>query len=234
MMRAKEDAEFCQFLNDVRRGDVTNRVEELLEWRTMLDGDAPSGATLLFARRNDALKVNYNKLAELPGDEHIFETIYSGNDHGIKSLKNNAPIEEKLVIKKNAFVMIRQNDPKKRWVNGSLGYVSKIDKHSLFVDLLNGNSVELKQNSFSMQDADGKEIAVARNFPLSLAWAITIHKSQGSTLDKAVVNIAGLWEPGQAYVALSRVKNSEGLFVSNWDRRSIQSDPNVQEFYRQF
>ncbi|MES2855234.1 MAG: helicase C-terminal domain-containing protein, partial [Bdellovibrionota bacterium] len=70
------------------------------------------------------------------------------------------------------------------------------------------------------------------NFPLTLAWASTIHKSQGATLDRMMVNLANLWEPGQAYVALSRLQSGADLWIEKWDAKSIRVDPRVVKFYR--
>ena len=76
-------------------------------------------------------------------------------------------------------------------------------------------------------------MASAENFPLNLAWASTIHKSQGATLDQAVVDLRGLWEPGHAYVALSRVREGKGVYVAGWDEKGLRTDRSVREFYRQ-
>jgi ATP-dependent DNA helicase PIF1 len=82
-------------------------------------------------------------------------------------------------------------------------------------------------------DAEGNITAAATNFPVSLAWASTIHKSQGATLDKMMVNLSNLWEPGQAYVALSRLTQGSDLTIEKWDARSIRVDPEVVKFYRE-
>jgi len=230
MMRVQEDQEFCQILEDVREGIFSDRLRELLEWRTLLV-DESYEATVLYAKKVDVARVNNQKLAELGGEEHIFNTQYSGSSRFLKAIKNNAPVEESIHLKEGAFVMLRQNDPMQRWVNGSLGHILNIEENKLKIKLLNGRVIEISQASFSMLDAEGKEVAAARNFPISLAWAVTIHKSQGATLDKAIVSLRELWEPGQAYVAISRVRSSEALMISGWDERSIIADPQVKDFH---
>ena len=80
-------------------------------------------------------------------------------------------------------------------------------------------------------DADGQPVVTAENFPVSLAWAMTIHKAQGATLDRMHVNLRRIWEPGQAYVALSRAKNPEGLYIEGWSKSAIFSDPEVEKFH---
>ena len=119
--------------------------------------------------------------------------------------------------------MLRQNDPEGRWVNGSLGHIEKMTDDTLSILLLNGREVAVSQAEFTLLDADGEPVVTARNFPVSLAWAVTIHKAQGTTLDKALVDLRNLWEPGQAYVAVSRVRSTEGLFLEGWTPTSISS-----------
>jgi ATP-dependent exoDNAse (exonuclease V) alpha subunit len=127
--------------------------------------------------------------------------------------------------------MLRQNDPQGRWVNGSLGHVKRFGRQDIEIKLSTGRSIELERSKFSLLDAEGNETAAARNFPLSLAYAVTIHKAQGATLDKMIVSLRNLWEPGQAYVALSRVRSSQGLSIDGWDARSIFADPQVTAFH---
>jgi ATP-dependent DNA helicase PIF1 len=150
----------------------------------------------------------------------------------VNDLKRNAPVPELLQLKTGALVMIRQNDPQGRWVNGSLGHVAGIGEQSLKIDLLSGFSIELERVSFTILDAEGKEVASARNFPVNLAYATTIHKAQGMTLDQVIVDLRNLWEPGQAYVALSRVKTSAGLSLTGWTSSSFRTDPKVVAFNR--
>lgn len=227
IMRARSDENFCLALNDARVGDLSERLVNMLEWRQIQPTDDQEEATRLYARKVDVERINLGRLQKIERPLLSYPTTYLGDDRQIKALKNSAPIPEILEIKKGAFVMLRQNDPKGRWVNGSLGHVEYADKDSIEIKLLKGNTVEVEPVSFALIDADGKEVASAKNFPLSLAYAITIHKAQGATLDKVVASLAGLWEPGQAYVAMSRVTSSEGLFVEAWDRKSFFADPKV-------
>jgi ATP-dependent DNA helicase PIF1 len=231
MMRASSDPDFCEILSDVRRGCVSERVRHLLDWRSHLDSDPDFEASVLYARKVDVARINNAKLADLEGKAKTFETIFTGDERGTKALLNSLPIPKDLELKKGAFVMFRQNDPQGRWVNGSLGHVSHLGTHDLEVRLSNGRVVETERVKFSLMDAEGNEVASARNFPLSLAYAVTIHKAQGATLDKMVVSLKNLWEPGQAYVALSRVRSSQGLMIDGWDERSIFADPDVLAFH---
>ena len=160
-----------------------------------------------------------------------FETEYKGGDMYQKALRQNAPIPEKLNLKREAFVMLRQNDPAGRWVNGSLGYIKSLREDEMEIKLLNGRNVCVPKSRFNMFDADGNEVASALNFPVNLAYAVTIHKAQGATLDKSVVDLRNLWEPGQAYVALSRVRNMADVHVAAWSPGSFKTDPEVEKFH---
>ena len=135
-----------------------------------------------------------------------------------------------LELKKGALVMLRINDPKQRFINGTVGTVMDADDTLLTIES-RGRRLEIEPFTFTMLDADGEEGAFARNFPVTLAYANTIHKMQGATLDRAHVNLKSLWEPGQAYVALSRVRSGQGITLMGWDAHSIKADPVVREFY---
>ncbi len=130
--------------------------------------------------------------------------------------------------------MLRQNDPQGRWVNGTTGYIEKIGIGSLSIRLLSGRKVEIEKTTFSLLNAEGEIVAVCTNFPVTLAWATTIHKSQGSTLDRMMVNLRNLWEPGQAYVALSRVSTGQDLYIEGWTENSIKTDPESLDFTAKF
>jgi len=158
--------------------------------------------------------------------------VYSGKAKAIEQLKKHSPLPDELFVKTNALVMLRQNDPKQRWVNGSTGYIRQISKIEISIELLNGRMIKIEPASFSLLDAEGIPVAAVTNFPISLAYAATIHKAQGMTLDRLMVNLNALWEPGQAYVALSRVIDPVHLRIEAWQEKSIKADPIVEKFYQ--
>ena len=226
------DPEHMNMLQSVREGLVTPEVTEYLNARMQGDADAFEG-TRLFPRRDETERYNMFRLNDLDGYAQEFPTMFAGDERAIESLRKSAPVPEVLAIKENALVMLRQNDPQGRWVNGSTGHVRTIRAERLSIELLNGRLVEIEKATFTMLNAEGEEVAVAVNFPVSLAWATTIHKSQGATLDRLRVDLSRLWEPGQAYVALSRVPYGSGLSIERWSPRSIKTDPAVLAFYRE-
>ena len=227
------DADFLAILNLVREGICNEPVARFLAAHTLAPGGVVEGeATRLFPHRDTTERYNLERLAGIPGESRTFATEYFGEERHVETLKRNAPIPEQLTLKEGALVMIRFNDPQGRWVNGSLGHVRGFTEDFLKVELLKGTTAELERVSFNVLDAEGKEVAAARNFPVNLAYATTIHKAQGMTLDRVVVDLRKLWEPGQAYVALSRVKSADGLIVTGWTSSSIKTDPRVTAFNR--
>lgn len=227
--RCKDD-QYMRVLAQVRQGHVTPEVKAYLDSK-VLPMPANFDGTRLFPRREETERYNLGKLSALEGELKNFDTIYTGDARAVESLKKSSPLPDRLSIKEGALVMLRQNDPMGRWVNGSTGHVEKISNKELTIRLLNGRAAEIEKASFSLLDAEGLPAASATNFPISLAWASTIHKSQGATLDRMMVNLSNLWEPGQAYVALSRLTQGADLLVEKWDARSIRVDPDVVNFY---
>lgn len=229
-----QDQEYCQILNAVRDGKVTDDVRAYLNQKLDTEYELTgSDKTHLFPRRDLAEKFNRDRLSDVDNPLQAFPTEYSGDSRAIETLKKQAPIPEILEIKVSALVMLRVNDPGFKYVNGSLGVVTEMDEDAITVCLKNGKTVELSKSFFSLLSADGRELATATNFPLMLAYATTIHKSQGSTLDSMVCDLRRLWEPGQAYVALSRLRSGDGLMLVGWDESSIRVDSNVVEFHRE-
>lgn len=227
-----EDPEYLRVLHFVREGEVNDEVRSYLDRR--VDEDLQENrATHLFPHRATADRLNLQRLAEIEAPLQSFPTQYTGNVMAVAALKRQAPIGELLQLKLGAWVMIRINDPQWRYVNGTTGRVQSLETDCLVIELRNGRTVELKPTAFSLLDAQGQVMATATNFPVTLAYATTIHKAQGATLEKMVCDLRQLWEPGQAYVALSRLRSGQGLSLVGWDEGSIKVDAQVREFYRE-
>ena len=226
------DHEFYSILNSIRLGKYNKKTKELLNSRML--PESPADVTHLYPWRKMVQKFNGDRLAEIDEPVEKIKSIYSGQKRAVENLKRQAPVPEVLEIKEGAYVMLQQNDPRGRWVNGSCGWVRNIAKEKLTIELVNGKTIKLMKAAFSVVDADGHITAEVVNFPLQLAYATTIHKSQGQTFDRAVMHLKGLWEPGQAYVALSRLRSMEGLYLMEWEPSSFRVDPEVANFYEQF
>jgi ATP-dependent exoDNAse (exonuclease V) alpha subunit len=96
---------------------------------------------------------------------------------------------------------------------------------------VDGRTFDFEKCAFSWMDGNGNAVATASNYPVQLSWATTVHKAQGMTLDQMSVDLQALWEPGHAYVAMSRVRSPEGLFIPAWSEKSFKVDPLVKKFY---
>lgn len=230
------DMSFVSILHRIRRGVYDQEIYDFLKER-MISEDALDvyEGTRLYPHRRSVDEVNYRKLEELPGEEKSFETWFTGDDRYYDSLKRSMPIPEVLRIKVGALVMIRRNAQDLSYVNGTLGVIKEIHPDYLLIEStrLNGSKylIPLDRTSYDWVNGSGRTIASAKNFPITLAWACTIHKAQGATIDNVCVDLRGVWEHGQAYVALSRVRHVDGLKIMGWDNSSIRVDPSVVGYY---
>lgn len=225
------DDRFLDVLHDVRHGLVTPRVKEFLEERTR-EHDEDDPAPRLFPRRLQSEEYNARRLAEIPEHEEIIDSIYFGSEKHVAILMKSAPVPMQLKLKRGCHVLFLQNDPQKRWVNGTRGEVLEVQTDKVIVKKHGGREVSVEKSTFALQDAEGNVTASVIQYPLTLAYATTIHKSQGATLDDLWCDLGSLWEPGQAYVALSRLRTGEGLNLLRWSPRSVITDPRVMDFYK--
>lgn len=226
-----KDNLFLDILGEIRRGQVSERVRDFLN-EHLRDHDESDSGTRLFARKNLSEAFNERKLSEIDEDEIRIPTIYIGDERSVSILKKNAPVPENLVLKIGCEIMLLQNDPQRRWVNGTRGTMVDFNDEQLVIRKSKGRIIEVPKASFTLQNADGEVLAHLEQFPVTLAYATTIHKSQGATMSEVWCDLSRLWEPGQAYVALSRLRSAEGLKLIGWSPRSIVVDPIVLDFYK--
>lgn len=227
------DKGFIGLLNRVRDNKVTNADILLLNsrYKTKFDADAIQ----LTTHRKQAYAINMSRLEELPGKAYTFHG-YRDGFYPIFDL----PADEKLTLKKGAKVMFVLNNPSEGYMNGTLGVVEKINESSIQVKTKEGKLIDVKRGHWNneipevdpeTQEIYSKVIGTYEQYPLILAWAITIHKSQGQTFDKAVVNLRKCFAEGQAYVALSRCRSINGLTLSTpITRKAIIIDHDVDEY----
>lgn len=225
-----QNREFLEVLADVREGRLSERVREFLHERTR-DHDEDHPGTRLFPRREQAENYNQKKLAEINETELLVDSIYLGEPKYTEILSRSAPVPRQLKLKVGCRVLFLKNDMQKRWVNGTRGTLVHYEADHLIVRKDGGREVKVEKMSFSLLDAEGNTKASVIQFPLNLAYATTIHKSQGATLDELWCDLGALWEPGHAYVALSRLRDPAGLHIVRWHPRSFVVDPAVQRFY---
>jgi ATP-dependent exoDNAse (exonuclease V) alpha subunit len=231
------DTAFMDILNKVRRGEVDDDVYSFMESHRITEQEAEHiDGTRIFARLADVSDYNAKRMAEIDAPVETFEAtvdVFSMFDQDkIKAkILKVMPVEATLELKPGALVMIRKNNLEQGYANGTLGHYKEQAGAYLIVTLLDGAEVQIERMEYTLKDGDGKVQAIAMQYPLSLAWASTIHKAQGATLDVVIADIGRLWDSGQAYVAMSRTKTAAGFHVVNWSRHSVIIDERVQEFY---
>lgn len=232
------DAHFMEILNKVRRGVVDDDVYSFLETRRKTEQQAETiDGTRIFGRTAEVAAYNAKRMAEIDApletyEAHVDVHTMFDQDKARRKLLSLMPVEELLELKPGALVMIRKNNLAQGYANGSLGHYKSGTAYTLEVELLDGGDVVLiDRMDYTLKDGDGKVQATASQFPVSLAWATTIHKAQGATLDCVIADLSRLWDSGQAYVAMSRTKTAEGLHVLNFTRDSVIVDDRVRAFY---
>ncbi|MFZ3231245.1 MAG: PIF1 family ATP-dependent DNA helicase [Pseudobdellovibrio sp.] len=226
-----QDGNFLKVLADVRDGKITDLARNFLQEHTK-DHDEDHPGTRLFPRRDQAELYNQKKLSEISEPEHIVDSIFIGEKRFVDMLSKSAPVPAQLKLKIGCRILFLKNDPQKRYVNGTRGTLVSYESDHLIVKKEGGREVKVEKISFSLLDADGNAKASVIQFPVNLAYATTIHKSQGATLDELWCDLGSLWEPGHAYVALSRLRDPSGLHIVRWNARSFIVDPAVQKFYQ--
>jgi ATP-dependent DNA helicase PIF1 len=235
----QHDADFKHMLNAVRHGQVTKEIADRLNAAGARP--VPRDGTITLATRNDTVnRINASALRVLPGRSLTAKAEITG-DFGSRTY----PADESLELKVGAQVMFLRNDTGQhdgpRWVNGSIGTVTRIDS-TVYVEV-DGVVHEVEPTvwekyKYTYDQASKKlskdVIAEFTQFPLRLAWAVTIHKSQGKTYESAIVDLgARAFSPGQTYVALSRITSLDGLYLSRPLRPGdIMVDPEVERFMR--
>jgi len=229
----QHEEEFKAMLNAVRHGTVTAEIAARLN--AVGARPAPLDEAITLATRNDTVnRINTAALGRLPGRTLTARAQIEGDFGG-----RTFPADETLQLKTGSRVMFLRNDPDQRWVNGSVGTVTRIDS-TVFVEV-DGEVHEVRpavwekfRYSYSPATKQLRKEVVAEftQFPLRLAWAVTIHKSQGKTYDQAIVDLrSGVFSAGQTYVALSRISALEGLYLTRPLRPSdIRVDRDVERF----
>ncbi len=218
----QEDDELLEILTALRENDLRRRHAEKLMSRRAMRTPFDEPVTELYTKNINVDSVNQAKLQAMEGKIHEYEMESSGRKGAIESLKKSCLAPETLQLKNGAFVMFVKNSAEKRYVNGTLGTVVDFDNETDFpiVETKAGKRIEVKPDSWEMRDGE-KKIATLVQLPLRLAWAITVHKSQGMTLDAAHVDLGNAFVPGMGYVALSRVRSLDTLTLGGLNRIAL-------------
>lgn len=220
-------------LNEFKKGDSVKYLpcfhlfhsEEINNWLTKNDSCPLCRTKVINNKDQDKLELNIDKNKKTSSLDSFTEE----NDD--KTFANIFPVSKYLYLKKGCRVMLLINlDIKLGLVNGSVGTVLSMTTDSVKVNFNNGIILDIPPHIFEYEDYD--VILTRRQFPLTLSYAISIHKSQGSTIDKMIVDLGNIFTEGQAYVALSRCKNLDGLLIKNFIPQKIKSNRDALNFER--
>lgn len=211
----------------------TNNLEDchydLLKQRLNQQSVTPKTLTRLYAHNIDVESINDHHLGQLPGDSKIYYLQSKGNKYAVEQLVKSILAPEILTLKIDSEIMFVANNFQEGYVNGSRGRIVGFDNDTPIVKLLNDQKIEVKPHTWSINE-EGKVKAEVTQLPLRLAWAITIHKSQGMSLDSAEVDLSRAFTPGMGYVALSRIRSLDGLYLKGINKMALQMHPQIYEF----
>ncbi|MDB2550267.1 PIF1 family ATP-dependent DNA helicase [Rickettsiales bacterium] len=237
----QKDPKFVKILDNIRFGKIDNEDKEILSSRiNAIDNDDNIRPTILSTHNRQVESVNIAELEKINSPSRFFEAKFTGDSKKREFLKKNCLASDKLELKIGAQVMMLKNTHQKHGIiNGSLGIIKDFHAKSGYpiVKFNNDKIIVITPEIWSSEkfDKEKNQIKVEASIeqvPLILSWAITIHKSQGMTLDKIKCNLVNVFSEGQIYVALSRVKTINGLFINNINFDKIKSNDNIVEFYR--
>lgn len=219
-------------LDAVRDGAFDEMHYEQLMTR-MIEGNGDSEITKLYSHNTDVDTENNRELTKLEGKMFSYGMLGKGNPRIIETLKKSCLAPEALKLKKGAKVMFVKNHPDQKYANGTTGIVIHCDEEGIEVETHDGEVIEVTPSSWHVEDS-GKKLAEITQYPLRLAWAITIHKSQGMSLDQAEIDLSKAFERGMGYVALSRVRSLEGLHLKGIGGNALMMHEEALDMDREF
>ena len=232
----QDDNDLISILSKIR----TNNFDELslfhIQKRKVDSLKVPDFVPKLFSHNIDVDVMNDQMLAKIKGVAQFFAMTIKGHEALTKVMKKGCLSPENLFLKIGASVMFTKNNPKEGYVNGTLGIVEKFDKESglPIIKIRNGRKIDVSPADWTVEE-DGKVKGRLTQIPLRLAWAITVHKSQGISLDEAVIDLSRVFEFGQGYVAISRVKRLSGIYILGFNDMAFKVDPEIlkkdKDFY---
>jgi len=231
----QEDDVTISILNEIRSGEVSDDAREHLRSRHNVRSPKFTTSTKLFTHNADVDTLNDTELERIEGDEIATYMMESRGKEAIATaLKKSCLAPETLRLKPGARVMCVKNNFEAGYVNGTLGVVVSCDEmEDPVIKTVSGKRIVIPRASWKVEE-DGKVKAEILQYPLRLAWAITVHKSQGMSLDAVEVDLSKSFEPGMGYVALSRVRSLEGLTILGINENALRVHKEVRELDKDF
>jgi ATP-dependent exoDNAse (exonuclease V) alpha subunit len=229
----QDDPDFLDLLSAMRHGAFTTAHRTRLNSRVGILSKQTI-ATRLYTHNENVDRINMESLRKIEGKMHVFQMSSRGAKQLVEALKAQCLSPETLDLKEGASVMFTRNNFDAGYVNGTLGTVKGFTSLGMpIVKTRTGTVITAEPAEWAIQDGN-RILAKITQVPLRLAWAITVHKSQGMSLDAAIIDLSQAFEFGQGYVAISRVRSLGGLFLEGFNERALELHPKVAAADRHF
>lgn len=229
----QESKDFVELLTRIRHNSITkddvDRIKKTIH--NNLKNEHGIKPTILYCTRRDVAMVNNTELRKLPGD--AFTSVaheFYANDELKAAYKNNWQYPTELKLKVGAQVMLLTN-VYPGYCNGSRGVVEEIDDPEIKIKFLNGKTLVVKRESIEVKDGADEVVASIEQFPLMLAWCMTVHKSQGQTIELVDIDLAKVFTYAQSYVAISRGVSLDKMRIKNFSEKVVRTNDKVVKFY---
>ncbi len=228
-----KDKKFISILNKIRKNQAGKKELQLLRKRLSQSIKGLDKPTKLYTHNFNVDLINRYELDRINEKERIYKMSSIGSKRIVSFLKRSCLAPEKLRLKKEAIVMFVKNNFDKGYVNGTLGKVVDYEDKYPIVETRSGLEIKVKPAKWHLKEED-EILGSIKQFPLRLAWAITVHKSQGMSLDVAEIDLSKSFEYGMGYVALSRVKTLDGIKLMGINKMSLKVNPDIVEKDKDF
>ena len=231
----QEDTTLVSVLSAIREGTWDESHISHIMRRESEGTDLDEEVPRLYTHNEDVDRINEERLAVLKGSSRTYVMDEGGAPTLIEALKRGCLSPHTLLLKEGALVMCTKNNPAAGFANGTLGRVEQFEPGTGYpvVEVADGRSITIAPMEWAVEEG-GKVRAKVTQVPLRLAWAITIHKSQGMSMDQAAMDLSRVFEHGQGYVALSRVRTLKGIHLLGWSEAALSVHPDVGRMDRSF